>query len=164
MLQNRHACLQVSPINMTVAIPPPQHSPMFGQHASPHTVDSPRLRTDERSRRYSFSALWSPGVRIFNQNGLDGFCYASVRLLRTDKLAPGEKCRDIGFSFDRRMCSSFKRARDDGAHVDIHRGKLFMADEGENFSWGTSLVQQGLCQIRIIAISPQFDLYSIWEC
>lgn len=43
--QKRQPLVQVSPINMIVAVcvpfsPPPQHSPMFGQRASSHTVDS----------------------------------------------------------------------------------------------------------------------------
>ena len=40
--QNLHPRVQVSPINMIVAVavpgPPPQHSPTFGQRASSHTV------------------------------------------------------------------------------------------------------------------------------
>lgn len=49
----------------------------------------------------------------------------------TDELAPGAKFRDIGFSLERRVRSSFKRARVGGAHVDRHREKVFMADGGD---------------------------------
>jgi len=36
--QKRQPRVQVSPINMKVAVPPFQHSPMFGQFASSQTV------------------------------------------------------------------------------------------------------------------------------
>jgi len=36
--QNRHPRVQTSPISITVAVPPPQHSPTFGQLASSQTV------------------------------------------------------------------------------------------------------------------------------
>ena len=36
--QNRQPRVQISPISMTVAVPEPQHSPMFGQLASSQTV------------------------------------------------------------------------------------------------------------------------------
>ena len=46
--QNRHPRVQVSPINIMVAVavpgPPPQHSPTFGQRASSQTVASLDLR------------------------------------------------------------------------------------------------------------------------
>ena len=43
--QNLHPRVQVSPINMKVAVPPFQHSPIFGQLASSQTVLSLRLVT-----------------------------------------------------------------------------------------------------------------------
>ncbi len=43
--QKRQARVHTSPINMTVAVPPPQHSAMLGQRASSHTVASFVRRT-----------------------------------------------------------------------------------------------------------------------
>ncbi len=43
--QKRQARVHTSPISMTVAVPPPQHSAMFGQRASSHTVESLVRRT-----------------------------------------------------------------------------------------------------------------------
>ena len=48
--QKRHARVQTSPINMTVAVPPPQHSATFGQRASSHTVDRRVRRTMSLTR------------------------------------------------------------------------------------------------------------------
>ena len=55
--QNRQARVQVSPMIMMVAVAvpslPPQHSPMFGQRASSHTVARPRERTFDLIVSYS---------------------------------------------------------------------------------------------------------------
>jgi hypothetical protein len=47
--QNRHARVQTSPINMIVAVPAFQHSPMFGHLASSQTV----------ARRCSRTVCWT---------------------------------------------------------------------------------------------------------
>ncbi len=43
--QKRQARVHTSPISMTVAVPPPQHSAMLGQRASSQTVASFVRRT-----------------------------------------------------------------------------------------------------------------------
>jgi hypothetical protein len=50
-LQYPHDRVQVSPRIMNVAVPWCQHSPMFGQFASSHTVCSPSERIKPLSRR-----------------------------------------------------------------------------------------------------------------
>src|SRR5579872_5362736 len=50
---------------MNVAVPAPQHSAMFGQRASSHTVWSALLFTSPFSHAY-----WpAPGIRTFSQSG-----------------------------------------------------------------------------------------------
>ena len=49
--QKRQPRVQTSPINITVAVPPPQHSPTFGQLASSQTV----CRSSSRSVRFTCS-------------------------------------------------------------------------------------------------------------
>ncbi len=51
--QKRQARVQTSPISITVAVPPPQHSAMLGQRASSQTVARPVLRTMALTRSYS---------------------------------------------------------------------------------------------------------------
>src|SRR5690606_12738880 len=64
--QKRHARVQTSPISMTVAVPPPQHSAMLGQRASSHTVASPVCFTMALTRSYP-----SPcGIRTLSHSGL----------------------------------------------------------------------------------------------
>src|SRR3989344_5058428 len=65
-LQNLQPRVQVSPITMIVAVPPPQHSPKFGQCASSQTVASLRSRIISLIWRY-FSPL---GACTFSQGGL----------------------------------------------------------------------------------------------
>ncbi len=48
--QKRQPRVQTSPISMTVAVPPPQHSPTFGQLASWQTVWSASPRSVSRTR------------------------------------------------------------------------------------------------------------------
>ena len=63
--QKRQARVHTSPISITVAVPPPQHSAMFGQRASSHTVASLVSRTMAFTRSYP-----SPcGSRTFSQSG-----------------------------------------------------------------------------------------------
>ena len=50
-LQKAHARVQVSPMIMNVACFFYQHSPMFGQPASSHTVTEPILAHDSRVSR-----------------------------------------------------------------------------------------------------------------
>jgi hypothetical protein len=63
--QKRQPRVQTSPRSMKVAVPPPQHSPMFGQRASSQTV------WRSRSRRMPFRSAWTgpPGSRTLSQAG-----------------------------------------------------------------------------------------------
>ena len=63
--QKRQARVHTSPISITVAVPPPQHSAMFGQRASSHTVASFVSRTMPFTRSNP-----SPcGIRTFSHSG-----------------------------------------------------------------------------------------------
>src|SRR5262245_40404396 len=75
--QNWQARVQTLPINMIVAVPLFQHSPMFGQMDSSHTVASRCSRTVAR-RRSKRSPL---GIRAFSHEGFGsrGACWRSVR-------------------------------------------------------------------------------------
>src|SRR5262245_40345638 len=58
--------VQVSPISISVAVPPLQHSSTLGQRASSQTVCSPRSRSGCLRPTY----FAPPGGRIFSQGGL----------------------------------------------------------------------------------------------
>mmetsp|Transcript_20009 Transcript_20009/g.53282 ORF Transcript_20009/g.53282 Transcript_20009/m.53282 type:complete len:270 (+) Transcript_20009:2297-3106(+) len=73
MLQKRQPRVQVSPMSMRVAVPPPQHSPMLGHRASSQTVERPRRRASARSREYSGESSWSPAGRTLSHLGFFGF-------------------------------------------------------------------------------------------
>src|SRR5688500_3971504 len=78
--QKRHPRVQVSPITMNVAVPPSQHSPMFGQRASSQTVASLSCR----ARCWIAWYRGEPGMRTLSHGGL------FVRVTRQDILVdPG---------------------------------------------------------------------------
>ena len=64
--QKRQPRVQTSPISITVAVPPPQHSPTLGQLASSQTV----CRFSSRRVRLTCSYRPPPGMRTFSQSGL----------------------------------------------------------------------------------------------
>ena len=64
--QKRQPRVQVPPITMKVAVPPPQHSPMLGQRASSHTVWSLSVRARALMRLYRSP----PGIFTFSHEGL----------------------------------------------------------------------------------------------
>src|SRR5437867_2450097 len=70
--QKRHPRVHVSPMSMIVAVPPPQHSPTFGQWASSHTVWRSRDRRSPFRRTYVSPA----GGRTRSHSG---FLSSSIR-------------------------------------------------------------------------------------
>src|SRR5512140_2616110 len=76
--QKRHARVQTSPMSITVAVPPPQHSATLGHRACSQTVDRRVRRT--MSRTCSYVSPW--GSRTLSHSGfrlLSGFCGSEKR-------------------------------------------------------------------------------------
>ena len=67
--QKRQPRVQVSPRIITVAVPCPQHSKMFGQPASSQTVCRPRLR-NRALIPWNSSCCGPAGSRTRSQSGL----------------------------------------------------------------------------------------------